>query len=144
MVGLSASSPLLRSLLLLALCRGAESVRQTVPEEHETSGMSFLVFMAAVMMVGFILGMMVAGQGRELPAEVEQPAELELQPEKQLKDVGVQTDEQVVTVEKEVAPDAVWICRARGQSYHRGDCRCLWDGGAFRGSKMDRCRVCHR
>ena len=80
-----------------------------------------------------------------MPAELEQPAaaDVELQ-EKQFQDVGVQTYEQTTTVEKEVFPDAVWICRARGQSYHRGDCQCLRDGGVFRGSKMHRCQVCHR
>ena len=98
--------------------------------------MGFLVFVAAVMLVGFILGPMVTGQGREV--------RVERRPKEQTRDIGVQTYEQVMTVEKEVAPDTVWICRSCGQSYHRGDCPCLRNGGVFRGSKMDRCRVCHR
>ena len=114
------------AVILLTLGRGVTAALHTASEDHETNSMSFLAVVATVMLLAFILGMILGMR----------QTEMERQPETKPKEVEEQT------LEKEVAPDVVWICRAIGHSYHQDDCPCLWKGGAFQGAKMTRCRRC--
>ena len=52
-----ASNPVLQSLLLLAFCRGVTAAQLPASEEHEPTGMGFLMFVVALLLAGFILGM---------------------------------------------------------------------------------------
>ena len=145
-VRMSANSPLLQSLVLLALIGSAQAMRTTAQEETESNGWQFVAFLWAVLMAGFVPGMMM-GRRRRGGAAAEAEPEAETQPDFPFKDASTQTQEQVITVEREVevvsAPEAVWVCKVSGGAFHKAECRCLWVMGTYRGTRMTRCRVCH-